>query len=386
VVGADAESSDGEGQVILSLEEDRDGRVRLVVEDPDTSDMQDSGDWSVEMDLEELQRLADRDDEEDWPFPARTDMRADDMVAFGHDITVAPGQVVPGSVVCILGSAHIHGRVQHEVVTIGGHIDLYEGSMVRGEAVAIGGGNINAFPGSVVRGQAVTVGGRVRQSDDSLIGERVEISFIPSFGRGFGVTGLGWVVFLVHLLFVGFVGWILLRLGLRRWGVSIATLKVRGWEALLAGVGGSILYHIVIVPLMLVLAVAMIAIVVGIPLVPVLGLLFLIFPVPGYLVTCTLLGLTVAGRSGDAEPEGVAEGPESSVAPRLPAGMGRTFILGHLLLSAPWFAGQLLASAGAPPVPAKIFFLLSVAVINLAIALGWGAFLLSRLGRRAPAV
>jgi hypothetical protein len=377
---------DADGQIILSLEEDRDGRMRLIVEDPDSDEQGESGDWSVEMDLDELQRLAEMDDDEDWRFPEQTDVRADDLVAFGHDVTVAPGQVVPGSVVCILGSAHIHGRVQHEVVTIGGHIDLYEGSMVRGEAVAIGGGNINAFPGSVVRGQAVTVGGRVRQSDDSLIGERVEISFIPSFGHGFGVAGLGWVAFLVHVFFVGLVGWVLLRLGLRRWGVSIATLKVRGWEALLAGVGGSIIYHIVIIPLLLVLAVAMVAIVVGVPLVPVLGLLFLVFPVPGYLVTCTLLGMTMAGRSHDAEPEFSAEDSDQSVAPQPPAGMGRTYLLGHLLLSTPWFAGQLLASLGAPPVPARIFFLLSLAVINLAIALGWGAFLLSRLGRRAPAI
>ncbi|MCP4249009.1 MAG: hypothetical protein GY778_18350, partial [bacterium] len=144
----------------------------------------------------------------------------------------------------------------------------------------------------------------------------------------------------------------------------------------------SIVYSIVILPLIGVLAVVLAAIVVGIPLIPVLGLMVLVFPIPGYLATGALLGGSMMGRSATLN---VAEGglPDAGTSHQ-PPGLGRAFLLGHILISSPVFVGLLLALAGAGSWGSNLFFLLALAVINLSIAFGWGAFLLSRFGRRAP--
>lgn len=376
----EAEEQEDNSAVTVSLSGSKEG-VRIVVHGGDGKTQKIriiSGSDSIqEMDLDE------EDIDIDFEPYGDTCVDADDIVAFGHDVHVRSGQLVPGDVVCIMGSAKIDGTVRGEVVSIGGQIDVSTGGVIQGDAVAIGGGMIDMAPGAIIQGEAVAIGGRIRQRETSIIGgERVEITFMPSFGSGIGIAGILWFGFLIHLIIVGFMGWILLLISLKRWGVSIATLRTRGWESLLAGVGGGIVYSIIVVPLLLALAVAMVAVVVGIPLVPVLVLLLLIFPVPGYLVTGSLLGLSVMGRSGEAE---AAPGSEEVEAVGYPTqGLVRAFLLGHLLLSLPAFVGLLIAVFGGPGLVSNSFLLLSFAIVSLAVALGWGAFLLSRFGRRAP--
>ncbi len=327
------------------------------------------------------------EDEEPWdigqrrPEKVRGYSEAEDKVAIG-DIRIDYDEVIRGNVLCVFGSARIHGTVRGDVVALGGDVEVGPTGLVRGEALAIGGGDIRILGGGVVEGQAVTVGGRVRQDDEALVGERVEISFIPAFAPGFGAAGFLWLGFLAHLFIVGFAGWLFLNLSRMRTSISTDTLRVRGWESLLAGVGGAIIYHIVVLPLLLILGIVLVAIVIGIPLIPVLVLLVLMFPVPGYLVTSTLLGLSASGSSS-----AVQEGPEGAVPPKpRGSGLGRAYFLGHVILSLPGLVSLILAMAtGGPGLVSKSLLLLSIAIINLAIALGWGAILLSRFGRRAPA-
>ncbi len=378
VIGDDTDTSEKGDSVKVTIEGGESG-IRIYVHEGSRTQQfeiisrDDSGDWEDDEEAATDRRLPGR-----WQEPMSD---ADDRVAIGSDVVVSAGQVVPGDVVCIFGSATIRGIVQGDVVTIGGHIQVEPQGAIMGTAVAIGGGNIRVDSGGVVQGEAVTVGGRVRQGHNAVIGERVEISFIPSFGPSLGFAGIGWLSFLAHLIFVGFIGWILLRLSLSRTGISVATLKSRGWESLLAGVGGGIVYTIVIVPLLLVLAIVLVAIVVGIPLVPVLVLLLLILPIPGYLVTAALLGLTVMGGPAPVP----ALDTEPGAAPAYPTrNLGKSFFLGHLLLSLPGLVGLIMAILGIGSLASRVFMLLSFVVINLAISLGWGAFLLSRFGRRPP--
>ncbi len=378
VIGDDTDTSE-KGDSVKVTFEGGENAIRIYVQEGGRTQQfeiisrDDSGDWE-----DDEEAAADRRRPDRWREPMPD---ADDHVSFGNDVVVSAGQVVPGDVVCIFGSATIRGIVHGDVVTIGGHIHVEPHGAIMGEAAAIGGGDIRVDSGGVIHGEAVTVGGRVRQGHSAVIGKRVEISFIPSFGPSLGFAGIGWLSFLAHLIFVGFAGWILLRLSLSRTGISVATLKSRGWESLLAGVGGGIVYTIVIVPLLLVLAIVLVAIVVGIPLVPVLVLLLLIFPIPGYLVTAALLGLTVMG--GPAQVPG--PDTEPGAAPAYPTrNLGKSFFLGHLLLSLPGLVGLIMAILGIGSLAARVFMLLSLVVINLAISLGWGAFLLSRFGRRTP--
>ena len=309
--------------------------------------------------------------------------RADERVAFGSDIVIPRDMVVDGDVVAILGSVVVEGGVRGQVVSIGGKLDIGPEARIGGEAVCIGGGHIHLESGAVVRGEVVAVGGAIHKEEGALIGERIEVNIIPTLGMGTGFAGLSLLLQLGQLILVAAVGLILLQVSLRRWQLSALTLKNRGWESLLAGVGGGIVYLILILPLLVVTIIALAAVVIGIPLIPVVALLMLMFPLPGYVIAGLLLGLTVMGRHHELE--GAAEGL-TQVPPAPPLqGLGRSFILGHLLLSLPGIVGVILGILGASSLVTGLFLLIHSAVIFLAIGLGWGAFLLSRFGRRPPA-
>jgi hypothetical protein len=73
-------------------------------------------------------------------------------VRFGGDVTVAEDEVIGDDVVVILGSAKVDGRVDGNVVAIGGSIHLGPKANVRGDVTSIGGG-IERAAETVVSGQ-----------------------------------------------------------------------------------------------------------------------------------------------------------------------------------------------------------------------------------------
>jgi hypothetical protein len=297
----------------------------------------------------------------------------DDAISMGHDVVVKAGEVVKGDAVSILGSVRIDGTVQGDAVSIGGSVILGPDAIVEGDAVSVGGEGVELGPRAVVSGEAVVLGGRIQQGSEARVGQRTQIGFLPAFNthRPFFLRS-GWIIFLMHLIFIGLIGWAIVKLLARRWAAGVATLRARAGESLLAGLGAGILYGIVGIPLLLVVSLILVAVVVGIPLVPLVLLLILIFPVPGYAVTSILLGQAVRGEATGAAP------PD-------PRRQGSAFLLGHLLLSIPWFFAVLLRAAlGAWFSVAGAFLLLAWGVLSLAVAFGWGAFLLARLGKRYP--
>lgn len=373
VVEPEKQSEQDEKPESISITTDSEG-ASITVES-------DSGDGKTyNVDWEDVE---DAGDDFSDGYRAGSDRSSGDLVVFGHDIHVDEGQLIEGNVVAIFGSAYINGTVDGEVIAIGGEIELSPGAVITGQAVAVGGGNVYVPDEAVVHGEVVSVGGRIRDEIGSRIGERIEITFLPEFSGNYGMSGLGWLIFMAHIICVGLIGVLMLRFSRTRYGISIMTLKERGWESLLAGVGGNIVYTIVLLPLMLVLAIALIAIVVGIPLVPVIGLLLLIIPIPGYMIACALLGYTLTGLP--TEKSASCENDETAQYEVLrTSGLGRAYLLGHILLSLPGLAGLALLSFGSPFQVAGIFWILSGTIINLAITLGWGAFLLSRFGKRSP--
>jgi hypothetical protein len=279
---------------------------------------------------------------------------SNDMVSLGGEVVVPAGMVVRGDAVCILGSVRVDGTV-------------------RGDAVSIG-GNIHVGPSGVIRGEAVSIGGRIHEAAGAQIGERVQINVLSRVGSGPGAfLRSGWVGFFAHLLFVGLIGWVLLKLGTRRWVAMIATLKTRTGGALLAGIGAGIVYWILVVPLVLTGAVLLAVTVLGIPLIPVLLLALILLPIPGYAVTGALLGSAVRG-TGDPADRNASH-----------RWVGGAYLLGHLLLSLPGLLAVLLqvmvgAWAGIP----GVLFFIAWGIVTVAVAFGWGAILLSRFGKRFP--
>jgi hypothetical protein len=299
---------------------------------------------------------------------------AGDKVVFGQDLTVSSDKIISGDAVAILGSIEVQGSVRGDVVSIGGDITLRDGAIVRGDCVAVGGGSIRAATGSQIHGEAVTVGGHIVEDQGAHLARRVEMSFVPAISARPGLFFRGgWWIFLSHLIFIGVIGLILAKLGSRRWENAVLSLKARALESLLAGVGAGIVYGILGLPLLIVIIVALVALVIGIPLVPLVFFLVLIFPIPGYLVTGATIGSAMR-RSPEGQQPGAAR--ES---------LTTAFLIGHAALSLPWFLAVLLRSLiGAWYSVAGAFLLLGWGIIWLAIAFGWGAFLLSRFGKRLP--
>ncbi|MFH1144378.1 MAG: polymer-forming cytoskeletal protein [Candidatus Eisenbacteria bacterium] len=300
--------------------------------------------------------------------------RTSEVVSFGKNVRVERDQIVEGDVVSMLGSATIEGVVQGSVVSLGGEVRLGEEAIIHGDAVSVAGGGIYVMPGSVITGEAVAIGGRIEGDEDAHIGDRVELKFIPSAGARTGMGARDWLLLFLltlHLIFIGLIGWILVKLAGRRWANGAVTLRSRGWESLLAGIGAGIVFAIVGIPLLVVIILALIALVVGIPLVPLVAFLLLIFPLPGYLITSLVIGGALQGRA-------------SSLEDPVQEGVGTTYLLGHLLLSLPWI---LMVPVSMIPGLARLAFLLLLlgwGIISLAVAFGWGAFLLSRFGSRFP--
>ena len=83
--------------------------------------------------------------------------RSGDLVALGRDAEVAG--TLRGTLVVVAGNARVTGRVEKDVVVLGGDVVLAEGAVVTGDVLAVG-GEVSAAGGGVpaVGGRLLTVG------------------------------------------------------------------------------------------------------------------------------------------------------------------------------------------------------------------------------------
>jgi len=87
--------------------------------------------------------------------------RTGDIVRFGSNIHVRPGQTISGDVVAMGGDVTVDGHVEGDVVAMGGDVNLGPNGKVDGQLVTLG-GQLHEQPGSYVGGQRVTAGGLPR--------------------------------------------------------------------------------------------------------------------------------------------------------------------------------------------------------------------------------
>ena len=119
------------------------------------------------------------------PFPPRSRrFRRDggDRVRFGGSVNVEEGEVVMGDAVAIGGSVRIDGQVTGNAVSIGGSLTLGPHADVAGDAVVIG-GSLTRDPAAQVGGKVVDVGGG--NFDFSSLGGRFPFGRITQFGMPF---------------------------------------------------------------------------------------------------------------------------------------------------------------------------------------------------------
>jgi hypothetical protein len=201
---------------------------------------------------------------------------------FLRSYTLAEGETSNEPIVVIGGSARIDGRAADDVVVVGGSLHLGPKAVVEGNAVSVG--------GSVIREPGATVRGSI--DDNSFLWPN--ISLAPDWsGEG------SWT---------GFAFWgSVFRLSLTMVAAMILTVLAPGWIASISGrsPGASILtglaVEVLFVPALVVLIVALIVSIVGIPLLATIPFLLAAFGfiwVAGFTGVAVRIGRALRGRSG----------------------------------------------------------------------------------------
>jgi hypothetical protein len=273
-------------------------------------------------------------------YRARADSTS--IVRFGENITIESDQMVEGDVVCIGGSVTVLGRVKGDVVSIGGSVELK------------GAGEVD--------GDAVSVGGTVRRPTGTRIGgENVGLRFIPSglFGlwQPRAHLGLSIAFIVLKLVFLFFVGWLVVVLAESRMKGMGRYAEEHLWRSLFTGMAVLILFPAAFVLLLVTI--------VGIPLALLSPVALMLSLMVGYLTVAALLGLHVA-KAGVSDRSSWVRGVAT----------------GLLLLEGIPLLGHLARTGGGPLHALGIVLLVfGYAAMFIASTIGLGSLVLSRFGQ-----
>jgi hypothetical protein len=234
---------------------------------------------------------ATRDVEREMQRLERETGSSNDQVIHG-DVVVRPGESAR-DVVAIRGSIKVEaGAEVRDAVAVLGSVVLEPGAMAR-EVVAVG-GDVKLGPGAEIAKDAVSVGGSVERDPSSEVGGETVSVGIPALSGLAGLAGSRMLfgraespVFVVGQVLAKFLvyfalGLLVLALFPRRLDVVSASFTAHPWKSVFTGLLG-----IVVLPLVLVLLVATI---IGIPLVPVAGLLVVAAGVLGFTALAWYVG------------------------------------------------------------------------------------------------
>jgi hypothetical protein len=236
--------------------------------------------------LREERRDARRERNEEF----RERFRGDGVhLRFLRSYTLAEGETSNEPIVVIGGSARIDGRAVDDVVVVGGSLHLGPKGVVEGNAVSVG-GRVILEPGATVRGEI----------DDNSF---PSISIGPSIAFGPDWIGSG--------SWAGFAFWgSVFRLAFTLGVALVITLIAPGWISSISSrsPGASILtglaVEVLFVPALVVLIVALIVSIVGIPLlaaIPFALAAFAFIWVAGFTGVAVRIGRALRGRGDSME-------------------------------------------------------------------------------------
>lgn len=288
-------------------------------------------------------------------------------VRLGGDVAVADDEAIGDDVVAILGSARVDGRVDGNVVSVGGSVRLGPKANVRGDVTAVG-GSVERADGSVVNGQI----------NEIRIGR-------PTFGpfvnirpwrdwHWFGDTvryPLGGSVDLVATLVrVGLVGLLaalmiaVLPSPVRRVADQVAA---EPWRSGFVGLAAQLLF----VPLLVITVVVLAVSIIGIPLlllVPFGLIAVAVALVMGFAGTSCAVGRWIGQRAGSSIP-----------------GLLVSLVVGLAVVFAVTVIAKFLGLAGLPlRIVVGGILVAGFLIEYVAWTVGLGGVLLSRFGRSDP--
>ena len=282
----------------------------------------------------------------------------------GGDVTVKAGEAVGSDVVVVLGSAHVEGRVDGDVVAVGGSVYLGPKSDVQGSVTSVG--------GQVARADGARVSGEINEVRVSApaFGPVVRIGswrewtwFTNPFGATADLVGT-----LVRMSLVGLFAALLVAMvpGPVRRVADRASAEP--WRAGLVGLAAQLLF----VPLLVLTVVVLAVSIIGIP---------LLLLVPFGLVAL-LVGL-VLGFAGAGCAVGELVGRRSSSSAQT---LLVSLVVGLALI---WGLTVIARIAGLTGLPVGmlvgILLFAGFLIEYLALTVGFGAVILSRFGRRGTA-
>ena len=185
-----------------------------------------------------------------------------EIVRFGSDIDIPRGQAVDGDVVSIGGDVRVEGLVKGSVTAMGGDVTLMPRSRVDGDVVCMG-GTLHEEPGSSVGGQRVTA--------PRVPGRRLFLPMLAVVG-----TGVHIVVHLMVMLVMLGLTFLIVKLAPGRTQHAIDTIAADAGTTFLVG----LLLWGLIIPSVIVLAIAMVILcitIIGIPVAAAVGVGYVAF-------------------------------------------------------------------------------------------------------------
>jgi hypothetical protein len=281
-------------------------------------------------------------------------------IRIGRDYVLPAGEVATRPVIVVGGSATIDGRIEDDLVVVGGAVRLGPAAQVRGDLVAMG--------GQVTIADTAQVQGEIK--DVSIIWPQLQFVLRDWW---WGIDNSWWAAFwLVGTLF---------RLALVMLACCFLALVAPGWvrrieatttdSPLAAGFVGLML-QVMFVPLLVLTFVGLIITIIGIPL-----LLLLPFALVGlavvWLAGFTSVAAQIGGRLRGRARWAVNESPVLDTAVGVVL-LGLITVVGNVLAVAPWPFTPTAAALG----------FAGLAVEYLAWTVGLGAALLTPFRRRWP--
>ena len=295
---------------------------------------------------------------QDWDHERHWRNRDGVQIRIGRNYVLPADQMVTWPVVVIGGSATIDGRVEDDLVVIGGPVRIGPQAQVRANVVAIG--------GEVRVADTAQVSGEIH--DVSVLWPEIRLAVLDGFWNvdrdwwaalSLAGTMLRFTLVLVATCLLALVapGWI------RRSGFRVA-------DAPLAAGFVGLAAEVLIIPVFVIVIAGLILTIVGIPLlilVPFAALALIVAWVVGFAGVAGAIGRRLRGGTRVS----VSDSPVADVA------------WGVVLLFVLPFASKVLALAGGPFWPLSTAFGLAGFVIEYLVwTVGLGAVLLAPLDRR----
>ena len=210
-------------------------------------------------------------------------------VTFGHDYTVAADTTTSGPVVVIGGNATIDGRVDEDVVVVGGEVRVGPTASVAGDVVAVGGRTI-IDPKASVSGEV---------TDLAIALPPIQWPWVAWSDRWWQVLAISFTVF--RLVLTTLLAVLLALMFPHSIGRVSDRIAARSGKAFLVGLGAQVLF----VPALMGIGIALAVSVVGIPMIAVLPVAVILtggVAITGFTGVAARVGASFRGVSLTGEP------------------------------------------------------------------------------------